>query len=152
MCDNVGMNKAVTMNSKSGFMIVELIIALLVLSLIIHPVFVEEENEMGQRTTKVEWELPMAKLLAQVGNFENLIDRSWAGLDRQFGYTGGTKVNTGKFMRDSLQNGIVMMTAGFVNKDGRFTGDISSNTANFEDASKGMVTAFYDAAQEGMRR
>ena len=126
--------------------------ALLVLSLIIHPVFVEEENELGQRTTKVEWELPMAKLLAQVGDFESIIDRSWAGLDRQFNYTGGTKVSTGKFMRESLQNGVVMMTAGFVNKEGRFTGDLNNNVANFQDASQGMVTAFYDAAIEGMRR
>lgn len=149
------MNKAAKMNKinkQSGFMVMELIIALLVLSLIIHPVFVEEENELGQRTTRIQWELPMAQLLAQVGNFEGLIDKSWAGMDRQFGYTGGTRVNTGQFMRDSLQNGIVLMTAGFVDKDGRFTGDMNNNTANFEEASRGMVTAFYDAAMDGMRR
>lgn len=146
------MNKSVNMSTKSGFMLMELLIAIVVLSLIIHPVFVEQVDEMGQRTTKVEWELPMAKLLAQVGNFEGLIDKSWAGLDRQFGYTGGTRVNTGKFMRESLQNGLVVMTAGFVDRNGRFTGDINNNMSNFEEGSKGMVTAFYDAAMEGMKR
>ncbi len=146
------MNKSVNMNTKSGFMLMELLVAIFVLSLIIHPVFVEEENEMGQRTTKIQWELPMAKMLAQIGDFEGMIDKSWAGLDRKFGYTGGNQVSTGKLMRESLQNGIVLMTAGFIDKNGRFTGDMNNNMANFEEGSKGMVTAFYDAAVEGMRR
>lgn len=130
---------------------VELIVALIVLSFIFRPVLVENQDDEGRRYTTVEWELPMAKLLDQVGDLEKVIDKTWAGMDRKFGYTGGTKVKMGEFIRQSLQNGVVLMTAGFVDKNGRWTGNFSNNMENFEEASKGMVTAYYDAAAQGMK-
>jgi len=132
-------------------MIVELIMTLLLLSFIIKPVLVESEDASGRKTTKVQWELPMSQLLAQVGDFQHLIDRSWAGLDSHFGYAGPSMGDrAGRLMQGTLQNGVVLMTAGYVDADGRFTAD--GNAGRFEDAAKGMSVAFYDAAREGMRR
>jgi hypothetical protein len=145
--------------SKKGFLIAEILMAIIVLSFIIHPVFVESYNNRGEKITRLQWELPMAKMLSQITDLEGLIKASWAGLDRQFGYKGGMPANTGKLMRETLQNGIVLMTAGFVDKNGRIStgitgdideGDISTNVANFDAAAKGFISAFYDAAREGM--
>ena len=147
------MTKAFPVKHSSGFMIMELIMALLVLSFVIRPVLVEKEDDSGGRTTKLEWELPMAQLLAQVGDFQHLIDRSWAGLDREFGYNGPSMgERAGRLMTASLKNGVGLITAGFVDTNGRFTGDFSNNAARFEESAKGMSVAFYDAAREGMRR
>ena len=153
MKNNSSLPTSFLKNSRSGYMIMEALMALLVLGFIVHPVCVEHDDEWGDRTTKVEWELPMAQLLAQVTNFEGLIDRSWAGLDRQFGYHGPSMgARAGALMTESLKNGVVLMTGGFVDQQGRFTGDFSNNAGNFEDAAKGMCTAYYNAAREGMRR
>jgi len=140
-------------NTSSGFIVVEIIIALLVLGFIVHPVFVEGHDHHGRRTTIVEWEFPMNEVLAQMGDIGGLIDRSWEGLDRKFGYTGPKMGDQAvRLMSSSLQNGVVLMTAGFVNKQGRVTTRFQDNAANFEDAAKGFVLACYNAAQEGMSR
>jgi hypothetical protein len=140
-------------NNRSGYMIMEALMALAVLGFIVRPAFVERENESGGRTTKLEWELPISQFLGQLGNLRGLIDQSWAGLDRQFGYRGSPMgERAGTLMTESLQNAMALMTAGFVDRQGRFTGDFSNNAGNFEDAAKGMCTAYYNAAREGMRR
>ena len=126
--------------------------ALILLSFIVRPVFVEQQYADGHVEKTVAWQLPMAEMLAQIGGLEQWIDRSWAPMDARFGYTGGMRVNVGKFMRESLQNGLVLMTAGMVNSEGRVETNFSKNIQNFDRASKGMVTAYYNAAQEGMAR
>lgn len=138
---------------NGGYMIMEIIMALVVLGFIIHPTFVKHQNDRGDETTSVEWELPMAKLLAQVGDFQNLIDRSWEGMDGHFGYHGPSMgERAGRLMTASLQNGVVLMTAGFVDQQGGVTADFSNNAQNFQNAAEGMCTAYYDAAREGMAR
>jgi len=132
-------------------MIVEMVMTLLLLSFVFKPALVENEDISGGRTTRAEWELPMAQLAAQIGDLQHLIDRSWSGLDAHFGYTGpGMGERAGRLMQSSLQNGVVLMTAGYVDANGRFVAD--GNASRFEDAAKGMSVAFYDAAREGMRR
>ncbi len=138
---------------RRGAITIELLISLLVLSFIIRPTFVQTEDMWGERTTQVEWELPMAELVAHVGNLQSFIDQSWAGLDRQFGYKGPSMgAAAGKLMVASLKNGVPLMTAGFVDSDGRFTGDFSNNLETFQTAAEGMTTAYYVAAMEGMER
>lgn len=139
-----------TARKNSGYMLMEIIMALVVLSFIIRPVFVEHQNEFGERTTTVQFELPMAKMLDQVGNLKGLIDKSWANMDRQFGYHGNS-VDIGRLMTQTLKHGVVLMTAGFVDQDGRWATDINNHPKRFENSAKGACVAFYDAARQGMR-
>lgn len=128
----------------------EILTALIVLSFIVRPTFVQQENEFGERTTTLAFEMPMAQMLSQLGDFKGLIDRSWAHMDRQFGYRGNS-VDVVRLMGESLRHGVVLMTAGFVDTDGRWSGNGRNNADRFENSAKGICVAFYDAAREGMR-
>jgi len=154
MCDNRGMsnwaiNNKNGLNNRSGFIAFEIIMALIVLGFIVRPVMVDSCNEWGDRTTKIEWELPMAQLLDYIGNLEGLIADSWRGIDADFGHSNGTRSPVA-LMKSAAQNGIVIMTAGFVDTKGNFTGDFNNNIENYQYATEGLATAFYDSAMEGM--
>jgi hypothetical protein len=158
MCDNTGMNNRVNRlnisplslasGTRAGFIGWELLMVILVISLIFRPVVVEQENAWGERSTTLEWEMPMAQLLAQVSSFEAIIDRSWEGMDRKFGYTKGSKVQVGALMRNVAQNGVTVMTAGFVDTNGRWS---QNNIDNYQRAVEGTAVAFYNATMEGIR-
>ena len=137
-------------NMKHGFAATDILWAIIALSFIIRPSFVERENYVGERTTSLEWELPMAQFIEYIGDFDKVIARSWKGLDSDFGYRGNA-VNPGRLMSATAKNGIVIMTAGFVDTNGRFTGNFVNNIDNYEVATQNMAVAFYDTAMEGMR-
>jgi hypothetical protein len=147
----IGKKTAPRWSLRRGAMLMDSIIGLLVLGFIAHPVWVEDYNDYGERTTRMEWELPMFQLLSYIDNFEGLIDQSWAGMDRAFGYTGPKMSELAlPLMRETVQNGVVIMTAGLVDRQGHFSGNFNTAPRSYERASKAQAVAFYETARAGM--
>lgn len=150
MCDNRSMkNKAI--NNRNGFVIFEIVMALIVLGFIIRPSLVETCDQWGERSTTVEWELPMAELLDYVSDLEGMIQDTWVNIDADFGQKSGVR-SSRKLLRAAARNSLTLATAGFVDQNGQFTGDFSNNMENYQYATEAMAVAFYDSAMEGMAR
>lgn len=161
LCYSSGVNNTAKLNTisgttrgnffRKGAMLFDSIIALVVLGFLIRPELVQEYNEEGVLTTTIELTFPMTDFLAYIDNFGTLIDRTWAGMDADFNYTGPKMSELAlPLMRATAQNGISMMTAGFVDRDGTLNTDLNDWTGTYEDATKAQAVAFYETARAGM--
>jgi hypothetical protein len=85
-----------------------------------------------------------------VDSCQSKIEKSWAKPDAKFGYTKGMPTDVGALMHKAGQNGLVMMTAGIFGPDGTPSLDGDVMGTRFENAAKGFLQAFADAAYDGM--
>ncbi len=94
----------------------------------------------------------MEKVLNYVDDLGGIIDRTWAGMDRDFGYTGPKMSSMAMpLVRESLHSGLSVLAGGLVDRNGLIADNLDTVISNYEESTYAQSTAFYETALAGMQ-